>query len=150
MILDRIENLKLYTQIPYIKDIVKFIKERDSKALLVGEIPIKGRDLFVRVAEYETQPALTRRFESHRVYADVQYIVSGVECMGFSTENNLSPLTEYDEKEDIQFFESPKCFSPLIVSQKEFVVFLPHELHQPGCIYQKPSLVKKLVFKVRI
>lgn len=149
MIFDRIENLKLYAQIPYIKDIIQFIKEKDCLSLSVGEIPIRGKDLFVRVVEYVTSPSVERRLEAHHIYADVQCVVSGVERMGFSTQKNLAVLTAYDKKEDIEFLETPKDKNSVIVYPNEFVVFLPYEPHQPGCLYQKATTVKKLIFKVK-
>ena len=110
----------------------------------------RSRDLFVRVGEYVTAPQASKRFETHRLYADVQYLVQGVEVMGIATQGPLLPLVDYDELQDIQFFQTPKYVENLIVSSGDFVLFLPGEAHQPGCLYQSSVKVKKLVFKVKM
>jgi len=145
-----LKDLKSFVRIPCVKDICKFIETTDCAKLPVGEILLKGKECFVRVGEYTTQPQTNKCFETHRIYADVQYIVSGIEVMGFTTEASLLPATKYDEESDIQFFEPPKRISQLVVSSGECVVFFPGEAHQPGCLYQNPSKIKKLVFKVKI
>ncbi|MFA6378472.1 MAG: YhcH/YjgK/YiaL family protein [Candidatus Omnitrophota bacterium] len=145
-----LKDLKLCTHIPHMQEICQFIETTDCARLAVGEIPLKGKKMFVRVGEYTTEPQAQRRFETHRVYADVQYIVSGVEVIGFTAETSLLPVTKYDAPSDIQFFEPCQRSSQLIVSSGECVIFFPNEAHQPGCLYQSPSKIKKLVFKVEI
>jgi YhcH/YjgK/YiaL family protein len=144
------DDLKRCTQIPFILDICAFVENTDCTGLLPGEIAIKGKDLFVRIGEYITEPQANKRFEAHRVYADVQYIVHGVEVIGVSHEKPLIPLTAYDASNDIQFFQTPKQVKNLVVSPKEFVLLLPGEAHQPGCVHQTPARIKKLVFKVKM
>lgn len=146
----RLKDIKFCGRIPHAKEIYDFVERTDCSKLSTGEVRIKGEELFVRVGEYETETQEHKHFETHRVYADVQYIVSGVEAIGFTTETSLSALGEYDARSDIQFFRPPERFSQLIVSPGECVVFFPREAHRPGCIYQAPSKIKKLVFKVKI
>ncbi len=145
-----LEDLRRCSRIPHAKEIHDFIKGVNCSTLSAEEILIKSKELFVRVGEYVTEPQEQKCFEAHRIYADVQYIVSGIEVIGVTAETFLPPLGGYDPHSDIQFFESPKRFSQLVVSSGECAVFFPHEAHRPGCIYQDPSRIKKLVFKVKI
>ena len=140
-----VKELRFCTGLPLIKEICQFLETTDCAELKTGEIVLKDKDLFVRIGEYATESQAAKRFETHRRYADVQVIVSGVEMMGFTTETSLVPITEYDAQSDIQFFERPKCISQLVVSPGECVVFFPNEAHQPGCVYQSPAKVKKLI-----
>lgn len=55
MIFDKIENMSLYSNLPCIGDIKKFISENDMVALGVGDIEIKGEDLFVKILDYQTK-----------------------------------------------------------------------------------------------
>jgi YhcH/YjgK/YiaL family protein len=150
MILDTIGHLDRYN-IPYRKEIEEFLQQNDPLRLSVGEIEIKGRELFVRPAEYQTKPADQGKFETHRRYADLQYVVRGVELMQVAPSDVLAPLTDHDIAGDYQFFKADKDISSFIVREDEFAVFFPGEAHRPSCSPGKdPVAVKKLVFKIAI
>lgn len=151
MITDYITNLDRYPQIPFLKYIQRFIAEQDCVNIRNGEIEILGRDLFVRIADYETGAAAEKQFEAHTVYADLQYITAGSEIMDVSLETQPKPVTNYDTTADIRFFENPAEISSVLVSAGKFTVFFPGELHKPGCHPGKTSSkIKKLVFKIKM
>jgi YhcH/YjgK/YiaL family protein len=115
------------------------------------EIEINGRALFLRPGEYKTRLPEEGRFEAHKVYADLQYVISGAEIMQFAPLDALTPATEYDPKGDISFFTAERDITDIVVRAGEFVVYFPGEAHRPMC--QRglgPEAVKKLVFKIRI
>ena len=151
MIFDDFSSLSRYVSILPVQEIQKFTSRYDLTRIPNGEIEISGRDLFVRVAEYATGPADEKKFEAHAVYADLQLIASGVECMEVLLDKTPLPVTDYDEKADIQFYQASKNISQVCVSAGQFTVFFPGELHRPGCIVEGvSSRVKKLVFKIRV
>ena len=45
---------------------------------------------------------------SHRVYADIQLILSGEEYIGYNKTSLLSRVGDYDSHNDIQFFKAKK------------------------------------------
>ena len=107
--------------------------------------------MFVRIMSYIPKPATENRFEIHRIYADVQYLVSGAEIMQTARMKELTPVTEYEATGDYHFFKTSGPTTDLIVQAGEFAVFYPHQAHRPSCSYQGyQGLVKKLVFKVKI
>ncbi|MBF0484879.1 MAG: YhcH/YjgK/YiaL family protein [Candidatus Omnitrophica bacterium] len=149
MILDDINFLRQY-HLPMTEQILSFLKKNNPLDFTVKEIEIQGRDLFVRPSEYLTKAPSELRFETHRIYADVQYVVQGVEMMQLA-KNNLSSLTDYDTTGDCQFFQASGVVSDIVVSQGQFIVFFPGEAHRPCCYYDgNPASVKKLVFKIRM
>lgn len=151
MILDTIENLSRYPQIPFSSDIERFIRGRDCTEIPDGEAEIIGRDLFVRVAAYSTGPASGKKFEAHTLYADFQFIAAGGETMHYSLAPASKPAAPYDSKADIQFFDLASNDTALLVKAGQFAVFFPGELHKPGCLAgTAPGSVKKLVFKIRM
>jgi biofilm protein TabA len=132
-------------------EILQFLKEHDAAALPVTELEIMGRDLFVRPSEYLTRAPAEGRFETHEVYADLQYIVSGAEIMQVVPSDRLTPVTPYDAKTDFRFFTADQDITDLIVRAGEFTVFFPGEAHKPMCQRgEGPEFVKKLVFKIRM
>ena len=151
MIKDYFKNLQRYPNIPFLKYIERFVAEQDCVNIRNGEIEILGRDLFVRIADYQTHSAEKKQFEAHEVYADLQFVTVGSEVMDVSLETNPKPVTSYDEKTDIRFFENPPEISSILVSAGQFTFFYPGELHKPGCFVKgKPGKIKKLVFKIRM
>jgi len=80
MITDTIDHLKRYS-VPFSESILKFIADNNCAILPDGEIEIEGRQLFVRIMSYVPKPASENRFETHRNYADLQFVVSGAELM---------------------------------------------------------------------
>ena len=150
MITDSIENLNRYA-VPQSEAILEFIAEHDCIHLPDGEVEIQGRQLFVRIMSYVPKLAAENRFETHQIYADLQYLVSGAEIMQTARMKDLTPLTDYDTKGDYRFFEASGGTTDLIVQVGEFAVFYPNQAHRPSCSYKGYSgLVRKLVFKVKI
>ena len=150
MITDNIEQLRRYA-VPKTESILIFIAQHDCAHLPDGEIEIEGRELFVRVMSYAPKPAAENRFETHRINADLQYVVSGSELMQTARANDLTPLTEYDAKGDYHFFKTSGLTNDFIVQTGEFTVFYPNQAHRPSCSYEGyKGLVKKLVFKIKI
>ncbi|MFH0754827.1 MAG: YhcH/YjgK/YiaL family protein [Candidatus Omnitrophota bacterium] len=150
MIVDQIKHLSRYA-IPLKKEILDFLFAHRAQDLPVGEIEIKGRDLFVRTAEYMTRLPHEGRFETHQVYMDLQYVVAGAEIMQFAPRDVLLKATAYDEAGDYQFFTADRDITDVLVREGEFVVYFPGEAHRPMCQRGKgPEAVKKLVFKIKM
>jgi biofilm protein TabA len=151
MITDNIDHLKRYA-LPKTEEILEFIARHDCANLPDGEIELAGRQLFVRIMSYQPKEACENRFEIHRIYADVQYVVAGAELMQTARMEDLTALTDYDPQGDHQFFKlSGQAMTQVIVKAGEFAVFYPQEAHRPSCLCEGyKGLVKKLVFKIKI
>ncbi len=150
MITDNIKQLSRYA-LPYKDKIIAFLESRDPNLVDDGEHEIDGRNLFVRVMSYEPKPAEENKFEAHRVYADLQYVASGIELMQTAPNDQISPITEYDPIKEYQFYKAGGAINDLVVRQGEFTIFFPGEAHRPSCLYKDQRVkVKKLVFKIKI
>ena len=83
MFADRIENLKLY--IPYnekIEVVCDYLAKTDIHALEVGKYDIAdGVRVVVNAFTPKTREAA--RWETHRKYIDLQYLIEGDESMGY-------------------------------------------------------------------
>ena len=114
-----------------------------------GCYKIEGNDLFANIDSYQTVNEHEKRFEAHRKYIDVQYIVKGTEAIYWLNVQDLTSETDYSYKDDIIFFnEADDC--RLKLSEGFFVVFFPEDAHKPGCIWQKVENVQKIVLKIKI
>ncbi len=149
MILDKIENADLYSAISVnLKKGFEFLKNTDLSALETGKYEIEGNEVFALVSEYDSKLPQNCRLEAHRVYADIQYIVSGKEAIGYAPLHNQSVLTEYNSEKDIVFFSGET--TQLIVEAGMFAVFYPQDVHRPCMQIENPEKIKKVVVKVKI
>lgn len=113
----------------------------------VGKYEIDGQNIYAMVQEYETKPVAEKKFEIHKDYIDIQYIISGKEVMGNESLDKLTPMGEY--KPDAQLFYMNDGYDKIFLSDGEFAIFFPEEPHAPGgAVDDKPSAVKKIVVKV--
>ncbi len=149
MILDRIENIALYKDIPSLRDAIAYILSQDLAALPIGKTEIHGSALYVSVQSYTSRPASECRDEAHRSYIDLQYILEGEEVMGYRPLSSKDEIAEAAPEGDIWFYEKA-AMTPLQVKSGMFAVFYPHDIHSPCQQLNGPSHVKKLVFKIYV
>ena len=115
-----------------------------------GRYPIDGDRVFALVSSYDTGPATEKRFESHRIYLDLQYVAAGAERILHAPADGLAVETPYDEAGDIVFHADPKASSSLLVPAGGLAVFFPADAHKPGCMAGGRDAVKKVVVKVSL
>ncbi len=153
MILDRLEHAHLYR--PVAVDIARaldYLRQTDLRGLADGRHDLDGDRLFAIVQRYRPKPAAEARWEAHRKYIDVQYIVDGCERMGYTyLRSELAIETPYDAQKDIIFYRAQGDL--LEVPAGSFVIFTPHDLHAPGLTNERPEVtgqVCKVVVKCRV
>jgi YhcH/YjgK/YiaL family protein len=115
-----------------------------------GRYDLEGDKLFALVQSYETVPAAQKKYEAHRSYADIQYIVTGSEIIRYTPVDGLEAETTYDAMKDFQLYHDPAQDLALPLRAGHFVLFFPHDAHKPGCLIEGPCPVKKVVIKVRL
>src|SRR4051812_33835869 len=69
-----------------------------------GKYAIDGEDLFAIVQSYATKPREQGRWEAHRHYADIQYLISGSEVMGIAPLGQMTVQEPYVREKDVEFF----------------------------------------------
>ncbi len=111
---------------------------------------LANHDLFALVQSYQTAPLGLKQYESHRQYADIQYVCSGTEAIHYAPVDNLIPLADYNAEKDCLLYRDPTWGTPLRLAPGAFAVFFPSDGHKPGCIDETPDSIKKVVLKVRL
>ncbi|PRX28598.1 YhcH/YjgK/YiaL family protein [Orenia metallireducens] len=149
MIIDNLKNAKLYYNLnDRMATAFNFLAERDLSNLEVGKYEIAGDDIYASVEEYQTKPKEEGRWEGHRKYLDIQYIIEGQELMGCSDLEGMKILEDYNQKKDILFLEGEGDF--FTIKAGNFAVFMPQDIHMPGRAVDKAERVKKVVVKVKL
>jgi YhcH/YjgK/YiaL family protein len=108
-----------------------------------------GMGCEARVMSYLTEPAEQRRWESHRRYLDIQYLVSGLECIPVAPIGALPVATPYDDEQDVSFYADGSAPTPsLVLEAGMFAIFFPQDAHRPNIAVTAPVATRKIVVKV--
>jgi YhcH/YjgK/YiaL family protein len=132
MIVDRIENAKLYKGFGHgVAEALEYLAGADLAALANGKHEIDGQRLFVVVQRYQTKPLAEARWEYHEKYLDVQLVAAGGEAIGYAPWDDKLPVAQaFDTAKDAGFISASGAMLPLTAGM--FAVFAPRELHAPS------------------
>lgn len=151
MILDTLAHgFQYHSLSPRFERAFAFLRQVTDQTTL-GRHEIAGEDVFALVQQYGTQPVAGREYESHRKYIDVQYVQRGRELMYWAP----LPLLRvgsmaYDAAKDAALYGLVPEGVPLQVRAGQFAIFFPEDGHIPGCAWDQPAEVRKVVVKVRV
>jgi len=151
MILDRLDRASGYASVhPAFPRAFAWLYSYDP-ATPDGHYEIGGPELVAIVSRYRTAPAVGKKWETHRLHGDIQFMVSGYELIGYAPRESLSISTPYNLEKDAEFYEPPSGeITRFALAEGSFAVFLPQDGHQPGVMTESPSDVHKVVIKFRL
>ena len=151
MIKDRLENCGIYYGLgERIAKGLALLNDEAVRNSAPGRYEVDGEDMYYNFDSYETMPAGQGRFEAHRRYIDIQYIVSGREWIGVREIEGLRVQAGYDAKKDIEFYYSAEPMSRVVLGAGDFAIFRPGDAHMPCRMFDKPERVRKIVVKVGV
>lgn len=147
MIIDKIENISNYAEIPNcLADTVKSL----SKDAVCGRIIINESD-YINIETYQTKNIEDAKFEAHRDYIDIQILLSGREKIYYTSISGLTENEPYNESKDIVFYtDEVKAQDYLTLDGTNFAMIFPHEAHAPQVsVNENSEIVKKVVVKLK-
>ncbi len=128
----------------YLKNIT-VTKEDAGKTFVVDD------DFYYLVKASATKDLKDCKFESHKKYIDIQYIVDGHESFGLLDVCHLTANTEYNGDKDIMYYEKPNTdYSVATLSSGDFITFYPHDGHMPGIKVGESSVTLKVIGKLKV
>lgn len=148
MIFDHLENADRYMALhPGFAKGFAFLRQAGLDTLAAGRYEIDGDRVYALVFESDGKDKGNNVLEAHQLYLDVQFTVSGLECIGWkSTPSCTMVHTPYDEKnEAILFSDPPTVWTE--VPAKHFVVLWPHDAHSP---MNGQGAIRKVVLKIAV
>ena len=128
----------------------EFLSTADLVNLPLGRNEIDGDAVYANVNEYTTTPAAEKDMEAHRLYYDVQYVVSGEEVLQYAQLEGLKATTGFDVVNDYALYEAPQPCTSVVLRAGDMAVLAPEDAHKPGCQLDGPCAVRKVVVKVHI
>src|SRR4030066_432458 len=121
---------------------IDFLRRTYVHGLADGRVDIDGERVFALVQRYETVMTDAPRFEYHRKYIDIQYIVSGEEVIGWAPAGRMVITEEYDKEKDICFGTVPEGeMTPIYLKARALAVLYPEDGHAPKLATGRPSHV---------
>jgi YhcH/YjgK/YiaL family protein len=149
MIFDQLKNACLYFSLSErMKKALEYLGTTNFSTMEPGKIEIDGDDIFAIVQHYDTKPITSGKWESHKKYIDIQYIVSGKEKIGYSHSNKTIVTQPYHAEKDVQYLKGEGNF--LIVEAGYFAILFPSDVHMPGIAINLSTPVTKVVIKVKV
>jgi len=148
MIVDQLKNAALYKFDKKLARALDYLAKTDFSKLPTGKVVIDGAEMFALVQNYETRLREKCRFEAHRKYIDVQYVVEGTEQMGYAHVAALQSAAPHDAEKDAEMFTGEGSF--IAAPAGTFLIFFPEDGHMPGVAIGKPKPVRKVVLKVKV
>jgi YhcH/YjgK/YiaL family protein len=153
MIITALESLSQQVPMSYAMQMaLDFLKTSRTTELQPGRVEIDSKNVYALIQTYETTLAPSEvRLEAHRQYIDLQYIVAGVEVIGWAHISGLQNPTAYDAEKDVWFGTlSRQEMTPIRVTAGQAAIFYPEDAHAPKLAFASPGAVVKVVVKVRV
>jgi YhcH/YjgK/YiaL family protein len=147
MILDTIQNAeRYYCMHPGFKAAFEWLKGQTGARLPAGRKDLDGARLYANVITEGGRGQARAKFETHRRYIDIQFVVEGFDLMGWRHLDATMKGKGFDTAKDVELFEDrPEWWVP--VPAGHFAIFFPEDAHAPmageGPMY-------KLVAKVEV
>ncbi len=148
MILDTLANSGRYLGVhDGFRKAFEFLSRADLRGLPTGRTEIEGERLFALVSKGPGRSRREARLEAHTRYIDLQYVISGVDMMGWKPVSACKrPAGPIDPEKDVGYFDDdPEAW--IAVHAGAFAVFFPADAHLP---LVGAGEIHKIVVKVAV
>ena len=127
---------------------LKFLQESDLKTIALGRHDLTDKT-YANVQEYTSKTENV--YEAHRLYIDIQVVISGNENIFVAPLDKATDVTkEYDAKGDCVLFADAADAKAVPADPENWVVLFPNEAHKPGMAVSQPSPIRKVAVKVPV
>lgn len=128
-----------------------FLKDPDLAEKLEKKYEF-DHGIYINVESYQTQDKKNRKYEAHKRYVDIQFIIAGKEMISGMPVKDLDICDDYDTGRDIAFYDSNESGNDFVLESGEALIIFPEEGHMPSLNIRPgvPGHVKKAVVKVPV
>jgi len=124
-----------------------FLNDPKTDTLKPGKYVIDGDNVFAMITEGPTKLIDSVKWESHRNYIDLHYVIRGKERIGVAPISSATVTRPYDASRDAaNYMIDGKYYT---ASSGEFFLFFPTDVHRPGIKATGYDTDRKLVIKIR-
>lgn len=154
-------NIKLYPDINSVEfkqqyeaskatwdKVFEFLADSNKlKSLAPGMYPIDGKNAYASITYAPSKTFEASKWESHRKYIDLQYVISGAEKIGKAPLNSVTVTEPYNEQKDAAHYSGDGTY--YMATPQVFFLFFPDEAHRPNIKVDGYDMVKKMVIKIK-
>lgn len=150
-----IKNSLKYTKNYYnlsekIKIGLEYLENNNLKDTPNGKYEILGQDVFINVQDYNSKPEVQGKWEAHRKYIDIQFMIKGSEKIGVGEIQDYQTTEPYSDENDVEFLKTDKPQQFITMDENDYIILYPHDVHMPQICINEPSYVKKAVLKISV
>ncbi|MDO3626293.1 YhcH/YjgK/YiaL family protein [Mucilaginibacter sp. BT774] len=124
-----------------------FLEDDKIKTMAPGKYPIDGDNAYAMISAGPPKKLEDVKWESHRKYIDLQYVISGKVRLGIASVAKATVTEPYSDSRDAANYNVVGKY--LIATPKEFFLFFPQDAHRPDIKIAGTDSLKKLVIKIR-
>ena len=148
MIVDHIRNREKYYFLGEAYRLaLDFFADEAEKTLEKCEVQLKGKDVVVKKCIMQTKYEKDSKFEAHRRFADIHFVVFGVERIGYA-DADLLEITDYNEVSDgVRLKGTGELIT---LRQGYFMITLPDDAHMPCVCVDTPAPLGKMIAKIKL
>ena len=124
-----------------------FLGDNKLATMAPGKYPIDGDNAYATISAGTPKKLENVKWESHRKYIDLQYVISGKVKIGMAPVAKATVTEPYNESRDAANYNVEGKY--LTATPKEFFLFFPQDAHRPDIKVNGADSLKKLVIKIR-
>jgi YhcH/YjgK/YiaL family protein len=122
-----------------------FLKTQNLETITPGKYPILGDEVFASVTEAPSHKKDEVKWESHKNYIDLQYIIKGQETIGIADTSKSTIIKPYSP--DVINYQAEGNY--YTAGPGQFFLFFPNNAHRPTILVDQYPIVKKIVIKIQ-
>jgi len=124
-----------------------YLGDEKLSTIAPGKYPIDGDNVFAIITLGAPKKLEDVKWESHRKYIDLQYVIRGKIKIGVSPVSAAKVTEPYGDSRDAANYTAEGKY--LTATPKEFFLFFPQDAHRPDIKIDGADTLKKLVIKIR-
>lgn len=147
MIFDSIKNKENYKDFPMLYEALCYLASLPEGVLPEANTVLVENRLFCNPVSFISKPESECKYEAHKKFCDLHYIVKGTERIATADVSSLTVTQEYDPETDISFLtgEADGYYN---LKPGQFMVCFPNDAHKVGIMADQPEAISKIVFKI--
>jgi biofilm protein TabA len=128
-----------------------FLRDTNLDKVAIGKYHLDGDNVYVSVSEGSTRAFEETKWEAHRNYIDIQYVIRGKEIMGLAPVSKAVIISPFNSGKDVGFYTIPEADTNYYVAEPgTFFIFFPKDAHRPGISIEGTDADKKVVIKIKV
>ncbi len=148
MIIDTLSNADKYFSLnPRFAAAFRYLRKPVVRGMDSVHDEIEGDKLIALFSRKIGKQRNEAKLEVHRKYIDIQFVLGGIDTMGWKPASDCSKvLAPYDDEKDVGFFsDEPSMWCP--VHAGSYAIFFPEDAHAPMVSH---SEIHKIILKVAV